>query len=140
MDVVAVVAVDARCSMLDVLCRRGSRFVLVGSAGCWLLGESVCPNDLDIVADTTLACRPMLVDALVDLHAGVECRWGRVPVSSSMQLPWDWGWRATTAYGPIDVVTRFIDDTTFEDHDRLAVTVTLPSGNTVKCHPTRRAA
>lgn len=123
--------------VLDVMCRRGCRFVVVGSVARALTGDSVNPKDLDIVVDASPAHRPALVEALIDLGSEVECRRGRVPVTRSIALPWRWGWRSSTPLGDIDVITRFIDDTTIEEHDELASTVVLSSGNSVRCHPTR---
>lgn len=120
------------------MCQRGCRFVVVGSVARSLTGDSVNPKDLDIVVDASLAQRPALVEALIDLGAEVECRRGRVPVTSGIALPWGWGWRSTTPFGDIDVITKFIDDTTIDEHDLLASTVVLASGNSVRCHPTRR--
>ena len=60
-----------------------------------------------------------------------------MPLTGTMSLPWDWGWKTTTPFGNVDVITRFIDDTTFADHDKQATTIILPSGNSVRCHPTR---
>ena len=127
-------------SILAVLCRRGCRFVVVGSTARWLTGEDVHPNDLDVVVDTAPVLRPALVGALAELDAVIDRRSGRVPVSASIPLPWDWGWRAFTPYGSIDVVTRFVDDTTFTNHDQLATSVVIPGGHVVRCHPTTRSS
>lgn len=124
--------------ILDVLCERRCWFVVVGSVARSLTGDVVTPNDLDIVVDPAPAARCRLVDALVDLRAAVECRRGRQLITHNIALPWEWGWTTTTAFGAIDVVTQFIDGTTFDDHEAEASTVTLPTGHLVRCHPTWR--
>lgn len=123
--------------ILDVLCWRGCHFVVVGSVARSLTGEPVRPRDIDIVVDASAAHRPMLVDALIDLRAHVDSSRGCTPLTGTTLLPWDWGWKTRTPFGDIDVITRFIDDTTFDDHDGRATTVTLQSGNSIRCHPTR---
>jgi hypothetical protein len=126
--------------ILDVLGQRRCRFVLVGSAARALTGEPVTPNDVDIVVDASPHQRACLVEAMVDLRASLRGPSGSLPITRRTVLPWDWGWRATTGFGDLDVVTRFIDDTTFADHRRSATSITLPNGTIVLCHPTRWAA
>lgn len=124
--------------ILDGFCSQGCRFVVVGSVARWLCGEAIEPNDLDIVADSSAGQRTPLVAALVELGATVAHRRRHVPITHTMVLPWDWGWQASTPFGEIDVITKFIDGTNFDDHERHATSVSLPTGNSVRCHPTRR--
>ncbi len=123
--------------VLDELIGRGCRFVVVGSAARWLLGEQVPVNDLDIVVEGSVSNRAPVIDALVAVGGVVERRRGRRALGPGMSLPWEWGWRTSTAHGDVDVVVRFIDGSGYEDHDRAAVPVTLGAGGVVRCHPTR---
>lgn len=104
-----------------------------------LAGEQVEPNDLDLVVDASCDRRAQLIDALIELDASVDRRVGRRRLTHSTPLAWGWGWKAHTPFGVIDIVVRFIDDTTYREHLEHAVTVTLPSGCSVNCHPTRWA-
>lgn len=124
--------------VLEALARRECRFVVVGSVARMLSGEKVATHDLDVVVDPSDSMRLPLIDALAELGALVERRRGRVPVSRTTLLPWEWGWRALTPYGPTDVIVRFVDGTGVDEHERRASSVTLPSGTAVRCHPTRR--
>jgi len=125
--------------ILDRLASAGVRFVVVGSAARMLVGEVVGANDLDLVIDGSPPGRPTLLTAMLRLEARVEQRCGFVPMDSVMCLPWDWGWRARTPLGDVDLITRFIDGTTIDEHDELADAVVLPSGSVVWCNPTRWA-
>jgi hypothetical protein len=116
------------------------RFVVVGSAARLLLGETVTPADLDIVVATGPDDRRNLVAALRYLHALVFDRHGLRHFGGAMSLPWEWGWSVVTALGDVDLIVRFIDDTTIAEHDADATDVTLASGAIVRCHATRWAA
>ena len=52
-------------------------------------------------------------------------------------LPWEWGFRVSTAAGQVDLITQLIDGTTIEDHDAHATGVQLCTGSRVRVHPTR---
>ena len=122
---------------LGSLCRRGCRFVVVGSVARALTGEQVDPHDLDVVIDASSDGRRRLRLALADLGTTVETRDGWRPIERCASLPWEWGFRAVTAVGQIDLITRFIDGTTIEDHDAHATTVEFRPGVVVRVHPTR---
>ena len=126
--------------ILDRLVSAEVRFVVVGSAARALVGEPVTANDLDLVVDGAVPRRPAVVAAMEQLDARVEQRGRFLPVRSAMCLPWEWGWKARTSLGDVDVITRFIDGTTVDHHDERAVGVVLPSGSVVRCNPTRWAA
>jgi hypothetical protein len=123
--------------VLDALTGHGCRFVVVGSAARRLVGETVQVQDLDVLVDAAPEGRDAVVEALADVGATVRRRRGRLPVHPGMGLPWEWGWQARTAWGDIDLITRFIDGSTVDEHDARAVSVELPSGSVVRCHPTR---
>ncbi len=131
-----VVQVDP---VLEALVGRGCRFVVVGSAARGLLGESVCPADLDVVVWDQVDNRSRVTSALIDVAALVDHPFGRRPLTNATRLPWEWGWRATTTCGPVDVVTRFVDGTGYADHDCDAIDVMLSSRFSVRCHPTNVA-
>ena len=122
---------------LGALCRRGCRFVVIGSVARALTGEQVQPHDLDVVVDASADGSLRLRLALADLGATIETRDGWRRIERCMSLPWEWGFRAWTAAGSIDVITRFIDGTTIEDHDAHATTIEIRPGIAVRVHPTR---
>ncbi|GEM_PF-2424602 len=126
--------------ILDRLVSAEVRFVVVGSAARMLAGESATAEDLDLVVDGSVPRRAAVLAAMAELGALVEQRRGFVPVRSVLCLPWEWGWKARTSLGDVDVITRFIDGTTIDEHDELADAVVLPSGSVVRCNPTRWAA
>jgi hypothetical protein len=126
--------------VLDVFTARDCRFVVVGSGARQLLGEHVTPSDLDVVVGAEHDDRHRLVEAMIDLGAVVRVRGGHRVIGRSISLPWEWGWSVLTAYGSVDVIVRFIDDTTVREHDQLATNVRLASGAVVRCHATRWSA
>lgn len=124
-------------AVLDALAARDCRFVVVGSGARQLLGELVTPSGLDVVVGAEAEGRDRLVEALIDLGAVVRAREGQRVIDHSTSLPWEWGWSVSTAFGSVDVIVRFIDDTTVREHDQLATNVRLASGAVVRCHATR---
>ena len=124
-------------AVVDALAVRGCRFVVVGSGARQLLGEQVTPADLDVVVGAEEGDRYRLVEALIDLGAVVHDSGGDRVIDHSTRLPWEWGWSVSTCHGSVDVIVRFIDDTTIRDHDQLATDVRLASGTVVRCHATR---
>ena len=123
--------------MLAAMHRSGCRFVAVGSVARALTGEQVVPHDLDVMIDASADGRRCLRRALVDLGATVETRDGWRRIEQCPALPWEWGFRALTAAGQVDLITRFVDGTTIDDHDAHATTVQLCAGFAVRVHPTR---
>ena len=117
----------------------GCRFVVVGSTARALIGDAVVPSDIDIVIDPSPDGRRRLLRALTDLDAMVETRNGWRQVARCPALPWEWGFRAFTSAGQVDIVTRFVDGTTIDDHDAQAATVWLEAGFSVRVRPTRQA-
>lgn len=122
---------------LGALVRHDCRFVVVGSCARALIGDPVRPHDLDVVIDASPDQRRRVTAALVDLDAQVEHRCGPRAVACSVALPWDWGFTVSTPEGGIDLITRFIDDSTIDDHDARAVSVEAGPGMWVRVHPTR---
>jgi hypothetical protein len=122
---------------LRTLVRHRCRFVVIGSTARALVGEQVRPHDLDVVIENSPDQRRRVTAALVDLDAHVEHRNGRRAVARSVALPWDWGFTVSTPGGGIDLITRFIDDTTIDDHDARAMSVEAAPGMWVRVHPTR---
>jgi hypothetical protein len=127
-------------AILDALMANGCRFVVVGSTARLLCGETVVPNDLDIVVDASAEQRPLLRRALISVHAHVRTRHGLEPLSTTTRLPWEWSFSAVTPVGEVDVVVRSSDGSTFDDQRRQAVSVQLGPLGSVWCHPTRWAA
>ena len=126
--------------VLTALIRRRCRFVVVGSVARGLLGELVCPADLDVVIEMAASERAAIVGAMIDLDAQLLQGHRLKPVTESTVLPWRWSWTVVTAFGRVDMIGRFIDGSGFVEHDRAAITVRLADGSTVRCHPTRHAA
>lgn len=126
--------------VLSALLRRRCRFVVVGSVARQMLGEEVCPSDLDVVIDAAPSERTAIVEALIDLDAQMVQGDRLRPVTSSTVLPWQWSWTLVTVFGRVDMIGEFIDGSGFEEHDRDARDVTLVDGSIVRCHPTRHAA
>jgi hypothetical protein len=124
--------------ILKGLADANCRFVVVGSVGRALVGESVVPRDLDIVADASPDARAGLVSALDRAGGFVRNRLGLVRIGAAVALPWRWGWTTTTMFGDVDVVTRFADGSGFDDHRAIATIVHSPYGTPVWCHPTSR--
>lgn len=123
--------------VLAAMHRSGCRFVVIGSIARALTGDDVVAHDLDIMTDTSTDGRGRLVRALAELDATVDTRNGRRRIEECAVLPWQWGFRASTAAGQVDAITRLIDGTTIDDHDAHAITVELGSGCSVRVHPTR---
>lgn len=130
----SVVVVD---ELLIAVHRSGCRFVVIGSVARALAGEDVVAHDLDIMIDSSTDGRRRLVRALAELGATVETRNGQRRIEQCAVLPWEWGFRALTAAGQVDAITRLIDGTTIDDHDAQAITVDLGDGCSVRVHPTR---
>ncbi len=126
--------------VLSALVRRRCRFVVVGSVARELLGESVCPADLDVVIDSAASQQAAIVEAMIDLDAQLVQGYRLRSLAASTVLPWRWSWTVVTSFGCVDVIGGFIDGSGFEEHDRAATTVRLCDGSTVRCHPTRHAA
>ena len=127
-------------AILDALVANGCLFVVVGSTARALCGEAVVPNDLDIVVDASSEQRPLLLRALISVHAQVHTRHGLEPLSTTTRLPWEWGFNTVTPVGEVDVVGQFIDGSTFDDQRAHAVSVQFGPHGSVWCHPTRWAA
>jgi hypothetical protein len=89
----------------------GCHYVVVGSAARALLGEDVEPNDLAPVVARSAADRTGVIHALSSVGGRVVRGARRVPLTSRVRLLWEWSWCASTDLGPVDVITRFIDDT-----------------------------
>ena len=123
--------------VLETLVDHGCTFVVVGSAARRLCGDAVEPADLDIVVDPAPAHREPLVAALSSLDATIERRHGTRRIQDAVALPWQWGWRAETRFGPIDVIVRFVDGSGFAEHHDAGSDVTLSTGQTIRCRPTR---
>ena len=123
--------------VLGAMHRHGCRFVVVGSVTRVLTGEQGQPHDLDVMIDASAGGQERLRLALEDLGATVETRHGWRRIERCPPLPWEWGFRACTAAGQVDLITRFIDGTTIDDHDANACTVELRPGLAVRVHPTR---
>ena len=107
--------------VIEAFARYGCRFVVVGSAARSLRGEGVVPHDLDLLVDGSPERRAALIAALTDLSARIRAgeRW--VPVDPTVPLPWAWGFRVRTRFGPVDVTTCFADGTTID-----SLTIDLP--------------
>jgi hypothetical protein len=123
--------------VFDAMHRWRCRFVVIGSVARAFAGEDVVAHDLDIMIDTSTDGRRRLCRALADLGATVETRSGRRRIEQCSVLPWEWGFRASTAAGQVDVIAQLIDGTTIVDHDAHAITVELGSGCFVRVRPTR---
>jgi hypothetical protein len=123
---------------LGALHHRGCRFVVVGSVARALTGQQVHPHDLDVVIDASSDGQERLRLALADLGTTIETRHGWRQIEPCVSLPWEWGFRVWTTAGQIDVITRFVDGTTIEDHDAHAATIEVRPGIDVRVHPTRR--
>jgi len=113
---------------------------VVGSVARALTGEQVQPHDLDVVIDTSAEGRRHLRLALQDLGAIVETRHGWRRIEECPSLPWEWGFRVWTAAGQVDLISRFIDDTTLDDHEASATSIDLGPGLAVRVHPTQHVA
>ena len=116
------------------------RFVIVGSVARRFNGEAVRPADLDIVVDTAPAERRKVVAALADLDAHLVVDGRLRPLTTSTALPWWWSWTAVTVFGTVDVIGEFVDGTGFAEHRSAASSTSIPSGATVRFHPTRHVA
>jgi hypothetical protein len=127
-------------AILMTFARHGCSFVVVGSTARALLGETVRPQDLDLVVSAEPANRERLVAALGDVGAQVHLRRGRVAVGPRTPLPWEWGFRVRTPWTEIDVVTQFIDGTTIDDVLESSSTVELGDGVSVQANGTRHSA
>ena len=123
--------------VLDSLQLAGCRFVVIGSVARALAGEDVVAHDLDVVVDASSDGRRRLLQALAAIDATVDTRDGQRRIEQCVVLPWQWGFRASTPVGQVDVITQLIDGTTIDHHDGLAITVTLDNGRVVRAHPTR---
>ena len=123
--------------VFDAMHRSGCRFVVVGSVARALAGERIVPRDLDVVIDASAVSRRSLCRALADLGATVETRAGWRPIERCPSLSWEWGFQVLTAAGQVDLITRFVDGTTIDDHDAHATTVRLRTGFDVRVRPTR---
>ena len=126
-------------AVLLALNNAGCRYVVVGSAARALVGEDIEPNDLDVVIGSSVTDRSAVVAALSGIGGTVACRGRSAPLTARTPLPWQWSWSASTDFGQVDVIIRFIDDTTIDDHDRHAIDVPLGDGESVRCRPTRRS-
>ena len=126
--------------LLSALVRRRCRFVVVGSVARELLGELVSPADLDVVIDSAASQQAAIIEAMIELDARLLQGDRLRPLSASTVLPWQWSWTVVTPFGCVDVISRFIDGSGFEEHDRASTAVRLRDGSTVRCHPTRHAA
>jgi hypothetical protein len=122
--------------ILRALVRRGCRFVVVGSTARLLVGVDVVPNDLDIVVADEPDDRRRLLAAFADIEASLPGRRSGGVVSAAFWLAWEWSWDMDTAYGPVDVIVRFIDGSAFESHDVEATTVLCADGMVVRCRQT----
>jgi hypothetical protein len=123
--------------VLASLARSGCRFVIIGSVARALAGEDVVAHDLDVMIDPSADERRRLVRVLAELGATVETRNGQRRIEQCTVLPWQWGFRATTPVGQVDVITELIDGTTIHDHDEHAISVELGNGCSVRVRPTR---
>jgi hypothetical protein len=123
--------------VLDAMLRFGCRFVVIGSVARALTGGQVVAHDLDVMIDASADGRRRLGRALADLGATVETRDGWRRIAQCTVLPWDWGFRVSTAAGQVDVITQLIDGTTIDDHDAHATAVRLYTGCSVQAHPTQ---
>jgi hypothetical protein len=123
--------------VLVSLIRRRCRFVVVGSVARLLLGEPVCPSDLDVVIDFATPERPAIVAAMMDVGAHVLDGHRLRPLAVTTVLPWRWSWSVATGFGCVDLIGKFIDGSGFAEHDRDASIVRLGDGSSVRCHPTR---
>jgi hypothetical protein len=127
-------------AILDALMAHGCRFVVVGSAARALCGEQVTANDLDVVVDASPEQRPLLIRALMSVHAHVRTSTRLEPLRATTPLPWDWGFGTVTPLGEVDVVVKFADGSTFTDHRQRAQSVRVGQVGPVWCHPTERPA
>lgn len=73
------------------LLHRGARFVVVGGAARWLLGESAAPRDLDV------AVKDAMVPALVAALDGIGVTRSAVSIRRARQV------HLETSWGPLDV-------------------------------------
>ena len=127
--------------LLAPLVRHGCRFVVIGSAARMLCGDVVEPSDIDIVVDVDPTMRARLVTAISEIDGRVMTRHGwRTVGDVHRSLPWDWGFTVQTGFGRVDVISRLIDGTGIDEHERVASTATLSCGTSVRVHPTSRAA
>lgn len=107
--------------VIEAFARHGCRFVVVGSAVRSLRGEDVVPHDLDLLVDGSPERRAALIAALTDLSARIHVGGRWAPLDPTFSLPWAWGFRVRTRFGPLDVITRFADGTTID-----SLTIDLP--------------
>ena len=123
--------------VVDALVRHRAAFVVVGSAARHLLGENIVPADVDVVVSDSPQNRKAVVDALVELDGHLVSEEKLQPLTHATVLPWEWSWKAVTAYGPVDMIVRFIDGTGYEEHDQAATNTLLGDGRVVRCRATR---
>ena len=125
------------CPVVDALIRHRAAFVVVGSAARYLLGENVVPADVDVVISDSPGNRKAVVDALVELDGHLVSEEKLHPLTHATVLPWEWSWKAVTAYGPVDMIVHFIDGTGYQEHDQAATNALLGNGRFVRCRATR---
>lgn len=125
--------------VIKALTRHRCRFVVVGSVARALVGEDVVPHDLDLVVDASPERRAALVSALADCCARIQVGGAWVAIDPTMALPWTWGFRVRTPHGPVDVIVRFADGSTFDSLVPSAI-VARAGDSTIRCRATRWAA
>lgn len=123
--------------IVDALLAHRVEFVLVGSAARLLLGDAVEPADVDVVVAGSSTNRAAVVSALIELDASVVENDRLHRLTQATVLPWEWSWKVVTAYGPVDMIVRFIDGSGFDEHDAFATDVWVDGGRSLRCHGTR---
>ena len=71
-----------------------------------------------MVIDVAASERAVIVEAMIDLDAQLVQGHCLKPLTASTVLPWRWSWTVVTAFGCVDVMSRFIDGSGFAEHDR----------------------
>lgn len=123
--------------VVDALIRHRAAFVVVGSAARHLLGEDIVPADVDVVINDSPGNRKAVVDALVELDGHLVSEEKLQPLTHVTVLPWEWSWKAVTAYGPVDMIVHFIDGTGYQEHNQAATDTVLGDTHVVCCRATR---
>ena len=119
--------------ILDALVAEGCEFVVVGSAGAELLGVHTAPADLDLVVPDEPGARRRVVGVLSVLGGWIRTPAGRRHADPRW-LPATDQFSVITAFGKVDVVTRFGDGTDFWTHAASSVELGLDNGGVVRVH------
>jgi hypothetical protein len=119
--------------ILDALVAEECEFVVVGSAARELLGTHRAPADLDLVVPDEPGARCRVISVLSLLGGWICTPNGRRRVDTRW-LPATDLLSVITAFGRVDVVTRFGDGTGFEEHLATSVELGLNNGGVVRVY------